>query len=285
MSIVYYTILYDFTGEIKRDSEMSMQKPSQVYPNSPMSSDTFMPQFLQDPSLKGLSFDQLIQNRGIRFIHRKAIPCPNIKSIDDNSHDPNCAICEGDGMFYYQEKEIFGLFYSNSLEKNLEQQGMWEIGTAVLTFPTEYADGTQADFNMYDQLVVPDFTVRLWELKEYEPAPDNRQYLRYPINNIEFIASVIDGVLKPFVLGVDYTIVDGGIQWVAGKEPGYSNIEERGRVFTVAYFANPVYNVVQHLRELRITQEMVAGQKVAKRLPQQILVKRDFLSNPNESKR
>jgi len=34
------------------------------------------------------------------------------------------------------------------------------------------------------------------------------------------------------------------------------------------------------MRELRITQQMINGQKTAIRLPQQILVKRDFLFNP-----
>lgn len=255
---------------------------SGTYPTSPLSYPSYMPVFIPDPSLKGQSFDQLIQNRGIRFIHKLAAPCPNMRSLYDNSHDPNCTICDGNGMMYYREKEIYGLFYSNSLEKNFEMQGIWEIGTAVVTLPTQYPDGTQAEFNTFDQLVVPDFTVRLWELKEYEPRPSRQQQMRYPIESIDYIAAVDGGVLTPYEEGTHYNIVNGKIEWVVGQEPSYDTINERGEVFVVVYFAHPVYNVLQHMRELRITQELVGGSKVPVRLPQQVLVKRDFLLNRPE---
>lgn len=256
---------------------MPQVKPSQVYPKSPTSTPSPMPINIPDPSLKGESWDQLIQNRGIRFIHRRASPCPNMKTVFDNSHNPNCPICDGQGIFYYAEQEIWGIFYSNSLEKNFEMQGIWEIGTAVVTLPTEYPDGTQAEFNTFDQLVIPDFTVRMWELKEYEPTPNRRQGLRYPIHNIDFLGSAVNNTLVTYEAGVDFNIVDGDIEWVAGEQPQYDTTAERGDVYVVQYFANPVYNVLQHMRELRISQQLVGGQKVAKRLPQQILVKRDFL--------
>lgn len=240
-----------------------------------------MQALIPDPSIKGQSFDQLINNRGIRFIHKLAAPCPNLRALHDNSHNPNCPICDGNGMMYYREKEITGIFYSNSLEKNFEQQGIWEIGTAVVTLPTKYPDDSPAEFNTFDQLVIPDFTVRLWELKEYEPRP-NGQQMRYPIETIDYIASVDSNQLVPYQLGIDYNIVDGRIHWIAGKEPSYDSINERGDVFVVVYFAHPVYNVLQHMRELRITQELINGSKVPIRLPQQVLVKRDFLFNKPE---
>lgn len=254
-----------------------------TYPTSPTSYPSPMPTFIPDPSLKGVSFDQLLQNRGVRFIHRVAAPCPNISTVEDNNHDPLCPICDGNGMLYYREKEIYGVFYSNSLQKNFEMQGIWEIGSAVVSLPTEYPDGSQAEFQTYDQLVIPDFTVRLWELKEYEPRPDNKQQMRYPIENIDYIGYVRGGVLTEMVEGTNYEIEDGKIKWLAGNEPPYDSSVDRGEVLVVAYFANPVYNVLQHLRELRITQELANGQKVAKRLPQQVLVKRDFLANPPET--
>ena len=252
-----------------------------TYPTAPTSYPSNMPVFIPDPSLKSQSFDQLIQNRGIRFIHKVSAPCPNLRSLQDNSHNPNCPICDGNGMMYYREKEIFGIFYSNSLQKNFEQQGIWEIGSAVVTLPVQYADGSRAEFNTFDQLVIPDFTVRLWELKEYEPRNDGQQ-MRYPIESVDYIASVVNNILVPYEDGVDYNIVDGKIFWIAGKEPVYDNIHERGDVFVVVYFAHPVYNVLQHMRELRITQELQGGSKVPVRLPQQVLVKRDFLFNAPE---
>ena len=266
---------------------MSIDKPSKIYPNppptAPTSTQSPMPTFIPDPSIRGVSFDQLLNQRGVRFVHRKAIPCMNMESVNYQNHHPDCQFCDDSGILYYEEKEIWGTFSGNSMEKTFEAHGVWEAGTAVVTLPTEYADGTQADFNTYDRLELPDFTVRLWELKAYEPRPDGIQYLRYPIQKVEYVSSITDGVQKMYKVGVDFNITaDGGIQWISGKEPDYSNVLERGEVIGWAYFANPVYVVVQSLRELRITQEMVNGVKTAKRLPQQVLVRRDFIMNPAE---
>ena len=257
-----------------------MDKPSKIYPLSPNSTSAFMPPQIQDPSLRGASFDQLIENRGIRFIHRKSLPCPNLKDLDQNSHDPLCVVCDGSGLLYYHEKEIYGLFYSNSLERMFEHHGVWEVGNAVVTLPTHYDDGEEADFNMFDQLVIPDFTVRTWELKEYRPTADNSQYMRYPIQKIDYLASAQNDVLKVYQEGVDYVLDHGSVKWLPGKQPSYDNVNERGDVYVIAYYMNPVYTVLQHLRELRITQEMdETGHKVSKRLPQSLVIKRDFMVN------
>lgn len=258
------------------------EKPSATYPLAPTSVPSPMPVQIPDHSLRGESWDQIIKNRGIRFIHKKGTVCPNMKTVFDNSHNPNCPICDGQGMFFYQEKEIVGVFYSNSLEKNFEQQGVWEVGTAFVTLPTEYDDGMQAEFAAWDQLVIPDFTVRMYEVKEYEPRPSGTQQLRYPIHNIDYIASAVNNQINPFEEGINYNIIDGVISWIPGATPSYDSVNERGDVFVVQYFANPVYNILQHMRELRVSQQYVAGQKVARRLPQQVLVRRDFLNNPAE---
>jgi hypothetical protein len=250
-----------------------------VYPSSPTSSPSPLPLFIPDPSVKGISFDQLLQSRGIRFIHKKSIPCPNIETVYDNSHNPNCPLCN-DGLIFYSEKEIWGTFHSNSLQKNFEYQGLWEVGSAMVTVPTEYPDGTPAEFNTFDQLVIPDFRVLMWELMEYKPTANHQQQFRYPIFETEFVASAVNDALVIYQKGVHFNITNGNIEWIVGQEPYFNVAENKGDVYTLKYFSNPVYNVVQHLRELRITQEMNAqGQKVAKRLPQQMMVKRDFLSS------
>ena len=266
---------------------MSMTKPNQQYPNAPATSITStqspMPIYLPDPSIKGISFDQLLNQRGVRMIHHKAIPCMNVEAITFQAHQPDCQFCDDSGLLYYESKEIWGIFQGNSIEKTFEAHGVWETGTAVLTLPTEYPDGTQADFNTYDKLEIPDFTVRLYEHKGYEPRPGGIQYLRYPIKNVEYASSITDGVQKFYTAGVDFNITpDGGIEWISGHEPAYNAELERGEVIGWAYFANPVYVVLQSLRELRITQELINGTKTARRLPQQILIRRDFMVGSGE---
>lgn len=257
----------------------NLDKPSQPYTNPENTYASPMPTYIPDVSIRGESWDQLAQNRGIRFIHKVAAPCPNMKSLVDNNHDPDCPFCDGSQILYVQEKEIFGTFSGNTLEKMFEVQGVWEIGTAVITFPTEYADGTQADFNVFDKLECPDFQIRLSDLKEYGGGPTTGT--KYPIINVSDMTSIVNGVIKKYIQGVDFNIVNGNIVWVIGKEPTYNNIEEMGEVLSITYSTNPVYNVLQTLHEIRATQQMINGQKVAKRLPQQVLVKRDFLFKPD----
>lgn len=264
-----------------------MNKPNKQYPSapqtSPLTTPSPMPVYIQDPSIRGASFDQLLNQRGVRFIHHKAIPCMHVESTELQAHAPNCEFCDNSGIIYYESKEIWGVFSGNSVEKTFEAHGVWEMGSAVVTLPTEYPDGVQADFNTYDRLELPDFSVRLWEHKGYEPRTGNKQSLRYPIVNIEYATSITDGVQKLYYNGVDFNIdLEGKIEWVEGKQPFYNENLERGEVIGWVYFAKPVYIVMQSLRELRITQELVNGVKTAKRLPQQILVKRDFLVNSNE---
>ena len=52
-----------------------------------------------------------------------------------------------------------------------------------------------------------------------------------------------------------------------------------GQVISITYNANPVYTVQNVLHEMRVSQEydIATGQKIARRLPQQVLVRRDFL--------
>lgn len=266
---------------------MSMDRPDKPYPVPPPASPTTtpspMPLYIPDPSIRGVSFDQLLNQRGIRMIHKKAIPCMNIESTSYQAHQPDCSFCDDSGIIYYDSKEIWGVFTGNSIEKTFEAHGVWEVGTAVVTLPTEYPDGDQADFNTYDKLVIPDFTVRLWELKEYEPTSNKKQLLRYDVSSVEYASSITNGQQKFYRVGIDFNIADdGSIEWVDGKEPSYDYENQRGEVIGWAYFANPVYIVLQCLRELRITQELIGGVKQARRLPQQVLVRRDFMADNAE---
>lgn len=262
---------------------MSVDKPNSPYPSSPTSTGQFMPTYIQDPSIRGESFDQLINNRGVKFIHKVAAPCPNMVSLDDNNHDPECPFCDQSQILYVKEKEIHGTFANNQLEKLFEIQGVWEVGSAVITFPTEYEDGEQADFNIFDQLICPDFQIRLSDLKQYEPRQSGRTGFKYPVIRVVDMTSIRNGVLKKYLVDVDFTVEEGEIKWIPGRQPFYDPITLIGEVLSVTYNANPVYNILQTLHELRITQQMIGGSKVAKRLPQQVLVKRDFLFKPDNS--
>jgi hypothetical protein len=280
------------SGRNPQQSAISAVNPPAIpsYPppaKSITSTPSEMPVYQPDFSINGNNFDQLVSQRGIRMIHEKATPCPNILTLDSNAHEPNCPFCDNNGFLFYGKEEIFGVFSGNSIQKTFEAHGVWEVGTAVVTLPTHYPDGREADFNSFDRLVIPDFTVRLWELKEYEPRPGNIQELRYPVRSVDYVSSISkDGKTETrYMVNVDFTInADGEIVWIDGRQPYYNPHTQHGDVLTWAFYAAPVYLVVQVLRELRVTQEMNAkGQKVARKLPQQVLVKRDFLPTASET--
>lgn len=262
----------------------NMDKPSATLPASINSTQPHYPLQIPDPSSFKQNFDQILNNRGIRFTHHRAIPCPNMQNLDDNSHHPLCPFCDGSGILYYAPKEIIGTFHSNSIEKQFEYNGQWEVGTAMVTMPSEYSDNTQAEFAIYDKLIITDYTVRLWEKKAYEPRTGNTQQLRYPIQKIEYLVTVTDSAVKEYLVNVDFTVtVDGLIQWIPGRTPNYDTLTQTGQVMGISYYAHPVYIVLQPMRELRVTQQLMPdGTKVAIRLPQNLLVKRDFLVNKAE---
>jgi hypothetical protein len=247
---------------------MTIKKPSNTYTNSPLSTPQFMPPQIIDHSIRMDSFDQLLKNRGVKFIHKRAIPCPNMTDLDANNHLPNCPICDGNSFYYYDTREIVGVFSGNSMQKIFEASGVWEMGSAVITFPTTYNDGTQADFSTYDRLELPDHEVRLWEQFTVSSTSMRLRYLITPAG-IDKIMAVINGIVVSYVLGTHYNITNGSIVWIT--KPANNT------VVSVVYYANPVYNVVQMMHEQRITQELINGVKTNQRLPQAVLVKRDFL--------
>src|SRR5579863_6318964 len=111
---------------------MPMDKPNQPYPtNFPPTIASPMPLNIPDTSIRGESFDQLLQNRGIRIIHKRATLCPNLLALDTNAHNPDCPFCNDSNYIYYGDREIWGTFSGNSMERTFESYGVWEIGSAV----------------------------------------------------------------------------------------------------------------------------------------------------------
>jgi hypothetical protein len=153
------------------------------------------------------------------------------------------------------------------------------MGTVMVTVPTHYPDGTEADFSMFDRMEVVDFEVRLWELKQYEPTPSGVQKLRYPIVKTSRVEAVTTSARKEFIEGVDFNIVGGGISWISGREPEYDAYNGIGQVYSVNYYCKPIYVVLNPLRELRITQEQKGASRQVERLPQQLVLRRDFYVN------
>ena len=264
-----------------------MRRPSRTFPNSPGQVRKMTPDNLPDPSLDPLAFEQLIKNRGLRWKHEKAVPCPAVSDIEQQMHDPNCVICEN-GMVFYGCSEVHGLFSNNKLERMYEIIGVFDVGQAVVTF-SAYKDGPDGTPGMgeavsmqhWDKLTCLDYQFR-WQ-ERIEKSPTGIDRLRYPALDIEFVATKS----KKYFVNTHFEInADGNVQWISQDQPSYDQLNQRGEVYTISYNAQPVFYVVQLLHEIRATKAIdpMTGQSKAIRLPQQVLIMRDYLFKRKDDK-
>lgn len=258
-----------------------MKRPRKTFPVGDGFIGKKTPDMLPNPQLDPMAFEQFIKNRGIRWVHEKAALCPNIDNIDTQQHDPNCKSCEN-GMIYYAKCEIHGLFQANKLERMYEVQGRWDVGEAVVTF-SAYADGPDGtpgvgpaiDLQMFDRVICCDYEFRWIERIEHSPTGIDR--LRYPALSVEYIATAS----KRYFVDQDFYINEKGhIQWKGQNQPGFNQNTDHGEIYTIAFTAQPVFIVVQLLHEIRATKgfdPFNPAVQTAIRLPQQVLIRRDYL--------
>lgn len=257
-----------------------MRRPTKTFPPSPGQVRKLTPDRLPDPQLDPLHFEELIKNRGLRWKHERATPCPNVTSLETNDHDPNCRACEN-GMIFYSPTEVHGVFQGNKLERMYEIQGSWDVGEAIVTF-SAYADdddgnpgkGDAVDLQHFDKLTCLDYQFRFQELVEHSLTGPDR--LRYPAQTVEYLSTKD----KQFYLDQDFVIdANGYIQWLGQNRPGHDQLNDQGEIYTIAYCAQPVFYVVQLIHEIRASKavDQMTGLSTAIRLPQQVLIRRDYL--------
>lgn len=253
------------------------------FPHAPAVIPATTPRPLPDPSFDPEGFDELIINRGIRWIHHKAAYCPNVLSLEVQEHDPNCKDCENGYLFFdtNHNEPIMGIFQNNKLERLYEINGLWEQGDAVVTF-TSYAPkdgivgaGPVNSFKIGDKLTCLDYTFDWQERLEHQPAGLDR--LKYPAVSVEFLADKNQRYME----GVDFEITAmGEIRWLpGGKKPLLDNQRNKGGIFTIVYQARPIFYVMQVLHEIRATKGISRKTGVLEtiRLPQQLLIRRDYM--------
>lgn len=263
-----------------------MRRPSKTFPTSPGFMASGTPKNLPDPQLDPIAFEQLIHQRGLRWKHYRATQCPNIKSLETGIHDPNCRQCEN-GQIFYGGAIVHGLNMQYKLEKLYESQGAWDLGNGVVTF-SAYADdedgnpgmGPAIDLQPFDKLICLDYSFRWSEVIEHSPTGIDR--LRYPALTVEYVATKD----KVYYIDEDFIINEVGyLKWTGQNQPLYDQLNSLGEIFTVAYTAQPVFYVIQLIYEIRATKafDQTTGAITAVRLPQQVLIRRDYLfSHPGD---
>jgi len=226
-------------------------------------------------NLQPHKFNALIASQGVRISVEKSMLCPNIVGrLETGEHNINCEICDN-GFVYYDKNEIWAVHQQNQLREYFRINGLWEANTTMLSTPTKLDDNvTELLIHRFDRIVLLDFTVRISERLEREDASPTDK-LKYKALLIERVSTKLnDTTEKVFVQDTDYQLEpdNGDIEWIGANKPADFG------VYTVSYHYNPVYLVEALLHEGRYSLDTFKkAYKEPARLPQMILLKRDYL--------
>lgn len=253
-----------------------MKKPTDTYQPSLGSHQTLTPRDLQDYSLNPTHFDDLIRNRGLLFTHTHALPCPCVDDINASVHSTECShnACDN-GFLQVLPKQVWGYFNNDQLNKLFEVQGEYNSNMAIITFSAHYVDGSEADFSTFDRVEMEaEYSKRMYE--RFESSPSGLDRLRYRATEVEYLISHSG---KVYEQNVHFILDNGWIKWVGVDRPQYNQALGRGETCSVSYTTKAMYYVNHVMKEIRGSQQFDTGtgQKIAVRLPQHVLVTRQFL--------
>lgn len=250
---------------------MSMPKT----PNTPMPEQIFgqMQDELNQVGMNPAPFEQLIRAKGIRMIHQKPLPCPNQRTLTGGDHDPNCDLCYN-GYLYYDKKEFIGAFTSNSNNRQFGMTGTFDMDQATMIVPSKDIEGNEMDFQFFDQIMIPDFTVRIYQRVKANQTGLDR--LHYPATRID---KVVGPRGEEYFPGIDCIVNESGmIKWISQNRPGYDLEIDSGVIYSVNYYTAPRLTIIGMPHQLRVTQTKDKdGNSVQARFPQLVIVRKDFV--------
>jgi hypothetical protein len=225
-------------------------------------------------ALNPQAFNELIHAHGIRMIHSRPMPCPRRLDITAADHDPSCNECHN-GFLYYGDREFFGVMMGNDQNRQYQMNGTWDTSTSQILVPSKYADGKPFDLQLFDQIEIPDFSVRYYQLVEHS---------QMGIDKLHFPAVLVDKLIdangREYHPGKDFFVNDKGyIQWsLGGDRPGYNLDIDRGVIYSVNYYTKASFTVISLPHQMRVTQTMLEGGHGAQEIfPQLAVVRKDFM--------
>lgn len=233
---------------------------------------------LKDPirnvTLNPEGFEEFIKGQGVRMIHSRPVPCPNVRNLTSPDHSPGCNLCFN-GFLYYAHTEFIGAFHGNTLNRRFDMQGTWDLDQASIIIPVKDQKDQILDVQYFDQILIPDFTVRYFQRAEHSQSGIDR--LQFPALTLDF---VIDNTGKRFVPGKDVVVEKGRLKWI-GDRPGYDTTLKMGRVYSVNFYTRPAFTVVSLPHQLRMAQTQSEDgpgtNNVPARFPQLAVVRKDFI--------
>jgi hypothetical protein len=221
------------------------------------------------------AFDDSIRLHGVRYIHYRTTRCPvgMVDKYDDRHPDQDHAGCSR-GFIHTKAGTITGLFTSSGSKSDQQDIGLLDGSTTVVTFPRTYDNSTEEmQVVVFDRFYVEDtILVPTWQLLESHIT--GRERLDFPA---EKVMDIIDAKGKRYG-AEDYSLADGQIVWNPGRGPAFNADLNKGTVMSIRYLYRPFWIASRIMHQVRLASVGEGEGKQTVRMPQQILLQREYIS-------
>jgi hypothetical protein len=240
-------------------------------------------------------FRKLIKQKGMRLDWEQTIECPctnisttdfkfDLKDVTDINantagNNTSCPICNGKGLVRHSKQEIQAIVTNSESEDSVGKYGLLKQGSIKITLEPEHLPSYGDRFTMKDSVIV-------W--RETVTMPDSYILeLSYPV--VERTLSLSPGQTSVGVLFMQQTDLNGlGIE---STDLPIHSIDVDGRInfletnsrptpgtkLSIAYYTNPVYNVIEHPHTFRDTYILNNSSEVFSTMPIQVIAKQEVV--------
>lgn len=232
------------------------------------------------------AFNEFLNVQGVRLVHHKALRCPvGMTDVDDNRRPHEDHSGCSNGYIYYKAGIVTAGMQGNGNQQVSNDVGFIENSFITASFP-QYYDGTteQVTIAPYDRFFLHEeeedsrILVPTWHLQIAHQSRLDKLY--YPAVKVE---KLVDFRGTEYHEGKDFCIENGLVKWLTENWPGYQPDVKRGAIYSIRYHYRPYWYCARLLHEIRVAQvESLAGRALM-RMPQQILLAREYTFTNEEA--
>lgn len=237
----------------------------------------------QSVSFDPEAFDTLVRTHAVTLQHFRSIGCPGgLSDPDEIHHTFDCSLNCSNSYLFVCSGTIMGAFTGNNKEFRHIDLGLLDGSSATIILPRFYekenpgAPDVPVQITTFDRLYLTDQTVTTVTWEKFRCSLTNIDRLRFPVVQV---VDVIDSLGQRYTCGLDFSVVEGKIHWILGRQPGPDPITKLGRVVSIRYTYRPYYYVTRLLHEIRVNEidNEFTGDRQTLRFPQSVLVQREFV--------
>ncbi len=230
--------------------------------------------------------DNFVSGLGVEYFHYKSFPSP-IGKNDRGDYRRNNGVdtISSNGMLYKCSGKFTATMTDNTREKRSGASGNTDPSESFLVLPRFYDKEIKGDGKgdrIYlapgDRIYVADPNVDVLVSNSQEmDFEEGDNVAMFPIVKME--VPLTDSRNIEYIEGVDYTICDGNIKWLAGgKNPGIDPSTGKGRVYSVRYLYKSYWYITKLPKEVRITNVTNAnGDRVPERASYHATTQREYM--------